>query len=258
MDRGDIITRIMALMDEFTPYDEGLLASELSKPISAYIDEILNDAATELLRTAPLYLLPQTVANYTISTTDGIATVLFDQETSDVYIRLAFLKFLEWKRPLFMTISMDNPVYVMQLNTYTRGGLTKPVAVEFIDQLTNRVKLDCYTVTSLYNYQEFDGQSPYEVDDIVITEGIVYKCILDNPLYEGECIAPPSVTFWEVYTPAPNIQVITMCEAETLPEKLIEPLCFLAAARTQLIFEAPKKAELFYSKYYEFVKSSIR
>lgn len=91
------------------------------------IAEFIREATMEILRTAPLHLLPKT--DFTTAKMkdlgDGTGTVTLPAD----FVRLASFRMKGWLRPVVSTITTDSPLYSRQLNPVTRGGMAKPVAV---------------------------------------------------------------------------------------------------------------------------------
>lgn len=95
------------------------------------IAEFLREATMEILRTAPLHLLPKT--DFTAATMkdlgDGTGTVSLPTD----FIRLASFRMSGWLRPVVSAITTDSPTYSRQLNPVTRGGIAKPVVAMLRD-----------------------------------------------------------------------------------------------------------------------------
>jgi hypothetical protein len=143
--RPDLISKVKIRMEELTPFDEGLVVSvdaKAVKPLEQYIEELLDEAARDLLLTAPLHILVATDLTATVTVTDGVGVMVLP----DDYLRLAYLQMNDWKRPVIVPISESHPDYILQLNAHTRGGFTKPVVVERHDE--SKKILECYTVTN--------------------------------------------------------------------------------------------------------------
>lgn len=212
MNRSDIIQKVMAFIDEYTPIDEGLInATEYSKPIHAYIDEILDDAVKELFNIMPSYLLPNsTITAQSVSTTDGVVSITLNNSDSNTFIKLATLKLPTWKRAVTTTISNLNPKYSLQKNEFTRGKDTKPVVA------------------------------------IVTNNGgnIIFECYSTN----------------NTYTSMTNIdcRIIKSMVAESLPERLIVPLCYICCELIYMAFEKPVLAKQVKEKFIEHVQLSMK
>jgi len=141
MTRDEIINRVKVEMDELTPFDGGLIVSagnEMSKPIDAYIEEILDDCAEDLILMAPIHLLSLKSFSGTISVAGGVASITIPSD----FLALGYIKFPEWERQVNTTIKETDPLYLRQMNQYTRAGISKPVVA------IRSGKLECYSITS--------------------------------------------------------------------------------------------------------------
>jgi hypothetical protein len=147
MDRKTIIQKVVIKLDEVAPFGEGLVVSATNidtKPIEKYVDEMLDESTNELLLTLPTHLLPNSKMTISdqITITDNIASIKLPAD----YLRLGYVNFPSWERPVKQTITESSPTYSLQKNEYTRGGLAKPVVVIKKDATLKKV-LECYTVT---------------------------------------------------------------------------------------------------------------
>lgn len=90
------------------------------------IAEFLREATMEMLRTAPLELLPLTdfSAGELADMGDGSGTVALPEG----FVRLASFRMRGWLRPVLRAIGAEGPLFARQLNPVTRGGIAKPVA----------------------------------------------------------------------------------------------------------------------------------
>lgn len=77
----------------------------------------------------------------TVIISDNVATVRLDSD----YLKLAYVKFPCWEKPVEETINQSHPKYKLQKNPFVRGGYSKPV-VAITRDYTNRKFLECYTV----------------------------------------------------------------------------------------------------------------
>lgn len=147
MTKAEIISSILKKLDELTPFDGALVISannDLSNPIKSYIEEFLPDACDRVLKAAPYKSLPlDAIPDSGIkANVNGVLPI----ELPDTFIRVGMVDFKSWERPVFNTITVDSPEYILQKNKYTRGGNSKPVVV--LLQKSNKKYLECYTVTA--------------------------------------------------------------------------------------------------------------
>lgn len=76
-----------------------------------------------------------------VNITNNVATVRLDSD----YLKLAYVNFPCWEKPVEETINQSHPKYKLQKNEFVRGGYSKPV-VAITRDYTNRKFLECYTV----------------------------------------------------------------------------------------------------------------
>lgn len=170
MTKIEIIDRVKVLMEEISPFDDGLqvLNSEV-QPIQSYIEKSIPSALDELLLFCPLHYttgvnLPS-MTRITSGTREiGIITV------PDDFIRIHTIKATKWERPVHRHISVENPEYTQQLNPYTRGGNAKPVVVK-------NQKLELYTLETGDTIETAKYVQRPDVEDIQ----------LNQQLYEPLC-----------------------------------------------------------------------
>lgn len=112
--------KILKRIDEATP--------QLSDgTISQYnIEDFIEDAAIQVLYTAPLCIVPVTDFRNAIIThnVDGSGSVTLPSG----FMRLVEFRLVGWERPVNATITVNSPLYQRQFNKVLRGGPAKPVA----------------------------------------------------------------------------------------------------------------------------------
>lgn len=106
-------------------------------PADELLEKLMDGSVENMLRNAPIHLLPPIKVN--------VASVSFVHEKDLAngtgyialpadFIRLSSFKMAAWQRPVVDVISMTNPLFDMQKNRATRGGVNKPVVViRYID-----------------------------------------------------------------------------------------------------------------------------
>jgi len=125
MTRSGIKDIIRSKMDELAPGDQ-----ISGSPINKHIDIELEEATNWLLMNAPLYLLPKEPYEPSVAQ----KKLIYDSGSKNAYIlvpsdflRLAYLKFQDWEKPVFNLITEEHPDYPIQLNPYTQAGKSKPI-----------------------------------------------------------------------------------------------------------------------------------
>lgn len=137
MDRTAIVDKVKVIMDELTPFDTGLVVSsgvDYENTVEKYIDELLNQSATQLLKEYPMHRLQKT------NIAQGDITIAADGKTTITlpanYLRLAYAVLSGWQRAVTETMTENHPQYPLQANPYTRGKMAKPVVIENIHEST--------------------------------------------------------------------------------------------------------------------------
>ena len=135
MTRDQYIAAVKAKLEEVSPFDDpatfvaaGDSAINTIKPIVSYIDAELDKAARHCLMVLPLVLLSKDIAASTTNATVGTDGVGYLGGVQ-TYWRLVRVKDNGgvWKRDVTAFISAADPLYLLQQNEYTRGGVAKPV-----------------------------------------------------------------------------------------------------------------------------------
>lgn len=100
-------------------------SSEVSEIAARFnIEEFLEEATVELLKTAPLSALRNitSITSAPVSLGDGSGYV----ELPSDFLRLAEFRMKGWRRSVFIPLLLNSKEYNRQFNPYTRGGIGKP------------------------------------------------------------------------------------------------------------------------------------
>jgi hypothetical protein len=144
MTRQEIINKVKVEMDELTPFEGGFIIPLVStknaesKPIDAYIQEILDSCAENVILAAPVHLAPLKQYSGVVTVQDNIAMIAVPSD----FLALGTVKLIEWERPVPASIPQTDPLYLRQRNKFTRAGVSRPVVA-----LLNGV-IECYSTTS--------------------------------------------------------------------------------------------------------------
>lgn len=125
-------------MEELTPDWDGAMEQVEGVSVSNYIDSVIDEQLRLLLMTAPIVLLPIEEVYSRYSPTrraDGSGRITLDTQV----LRPVSLQMTGWKMPVTRFIDESHPLYELQFNRYTRGGVAKPVAVYTHDGQGNKV-----------------------------------------------------------------------------------------------------------------------
>jgi len=146
MTREQIVDKVLAKLEEVSPFGEGLsVLNSNSNPTESYIRSEMQPACDELLQLCPLHLttpepIPLTGEGLDLFIPEVVKgrSVGYLELPPD-FLRLHTLKMDSWERPVHRPISIENPAYQDQFNTWARGGNAKPIVVK------NSNKLEIYT-----------------------------------------------------------------------------------------------------------------
>lgn len=149
MTRAELISLVQTKLDEKSPFDEprSLIAAagdssyDKVKPITMYIDDLLDEAANDCLRMLPLSLVgkdvqklsllgpnaPAADAAKQVVVTDGVGVLPLLDNGITHYIRLLRVRADGWKKEVTSFITSADSYYLVQQNPSTRGKLCKPV-----------------------------------------------------------------------------------------------------------------------------------
>lgn len=160
--RLTIINYVKAKLDELVPEGEGVLYNletepNISNPYDLLINAHLDEAAKNVLMTAPLHCLTPKKDTTSSGTADsGGAKTGYIALPAD-FLRLYSLKMTEWERPVTEAISITDPLYKLQKNAYVRGGVSKPVAAlaARIISTTPTNVIEYYSVSSAHTIEWF-------------------------------------------------------------------------------------------------------
>ena len=150
MTREQVIQKVLSKLDEVAPFDDSTIvtgADSLANPVRAIVLELMDECANQVLLDAPINSCPVTSFSSTITlditnaSVDGVLTI---QMAAD-FIKIATLDLSCWDRPISRTYPQDHPIYQLQRNKYTRGGLSKPVGI--LIKTPAGFNIECYTIT---------------------------------------------------------------------------------------------------------------
>lgn len=146
MTRAQIIQAVKVRLEELTPFSEGMVVltpGDDVKPVTSYIDSLLNESADEVKMLLPLHMLPPVAINAAVTiNSEGVGIL----ELPSDFLRLHSIKSPQWERDVTHAISTDHPLYALQRNKFTRGKTAKPVVV--INHTGAKRILELYSVSS--------------------------------------------------------------------------------------------------------------
>ncbi len=163
----EIRNLVITKLNEFSPFSDdsgeiilagGDTLPEI-KPVYHYVDNMLEEAANEVLLIAPLSKLNyEMYANYDtqhfLSEKIGSRSLyLVSIPISQSYLRLHTLQLEDWKTALHSTVRVGEPLEILQYNEFTCGTPQKPIALETscVLQLNNGNESEHYQVINAYS-----------------------------------------------------------------------------------------------------------
>lgn len=169
MERTQLINKVKTRIDEVCASGDIIspVGVENTKPYDSIIDELLNEAAIELLLKVPYYRLDVASANVVCSAIgpimtqseqaegDGVKTIAPMIKNAgrailpDDFLRLVSFKMSEWQQPVTELYFAHDEVAKRQANIYTRASVAKPVGV--LRKLADGYAIDYYSVTAQTN-----------------------------------------------------------------------------------------------------------
>lgn len=195
MTRAQYISAVKAKLEEISPFGEpaSFIAADDSekdviKPIQSYIESELERAARYCLLTLPLSLLALDVTK--LSTTASVD----DKGVGIVSNKSKYLRLVRvhddggvWKRDVTAFMASTNPLYLLQQNIFTRGGIAKPVVVYNPEEK----QIELYSFPKELRGEE-ESVTLYYIDADVVAEsvqsGISEYIILVCAMYVAEIL----------------------------------------------------------------------
>ena len=198
MTRPQYISAVKAKLEEISPFDpigehtEFIAADDseknVIKPIQSYIESELDRAARYCLLTLPLSLLALDVTK--LSTTASVD----DKGVGIVSNKSKYLRLVRvhddggvWKRDVTAFMASTNPLYLLQQNIFTRGGIAKPVVVYNPEEK----QIELYSFPKELRGEE-ENVTLYYIDADVVAEsvlsGISEYIILVCAMYVAEIL----------------------------------------------------------------------
>ena len=135
MTRDELTALVKVKLEEISPFEEPtsfIVAAgdpdyDKVKPILSYIEKTLDHAAVFCLTNLPTSLLAKDIEQINLSASVDNRGVGHAAHTE--YSRLVRLKAESWLRECTTFITTESPMYSLQQNWHTRGGIAKPVVV---------------------------------------------------------------------------------------------------------------------------------
>ena len=131
MTRSALIDAVRVRIDEVSSGGNALVdvGVEENNPTDTIIDGLLDEAALEVLQTAPALRLPVADGKTATVTADESDAVTGEIALPANFLRMVCLQMDDWKRPLYHIEPEGSLIASRQKNVYLRGSASKPVAV---------------------------------------------------------------------------------------------------------------------------------
>lgn len=134
-------------MEELTPEWTGTMEQTEGVSIDRYIDGVIEEQLRLLLMKAPAKLLSPVEMKSSVTPVvrnDGTGRIVLNATV----LRPILLKMKGWSIPVTRFIDENHPLYELQFNRYTRGGVSKPVAT-WIKGVGDECYIDYFSLSKL-------------------------------------------------------------------------------------------------------------
>ena len=171
MTREELIYKVRVKIEELSPYGDSSFVNTggLVKPITATIDDILDETCNEVLQQLPLYVIDSADFSNEPVTMTSERTGFVDLPND--FLRLHAFKMASWKREVSVPITKQNPLYALQHNPYTMGGVINPVCV--LNTYGGKKVLEYYSVPKHIEHEVVKAEYIKRFDQYNIQESIV-------------------------------------------------------------------------------------
>lgn len=167
MTRSALIAAVKIKIDELVPENELSIVSsgnEFINTINETIDSLINESAIEILKTAPIYYLPQKQFTGEVTVSNEVGRSIMPKD----FLRLAYAKFNVWGRIVFTPIEVGGKEWLIQQNEYSRAKYKKPVIAQ--GKKPAGIELEFYTIKEADRGSKDIVYIPYPVSGEAITE----------------------------------------------------------------------------------------
>lgn len=193
--RQQYIDAVKVKLEEISPFYEpenfiadGDDAASTTKPIISYIDQSLDEAAHNCLNSLPLTLLHADIERTTGTLYIDVNGVGFVRPLSTAR-RFVRLRQNLLKRDITAFISSEDPLYLLQQNEHTRGGIAKPVAVFSSDN--NGVYSGQMEIYSFPEAERNTNSEQYVLLSINVHKHPDDKSTVDPAFTDTDCVKSP-------------------------------------------------------------------
>lgn len=155
MKRCELINKVKIRIDEIYEDDGAVIdvRVENERPYDSIIDELLEEAALEVLLKAPFYRLDISEESGMVGVEDPDDKNIGTLELPYDFIRLVSFKMKDWQRPVTNFAFPGDNTANAQSNKHIRGGISRPVAI--LKKLSTGYVASYYSVKESHDVEEF-------------------------------------------------------------------------------------------------------
>ena len=131
MTRTELINAVRVRIDEVSSGAQPIVnvGVEENNPTDAMIDSLLDEAAVDVLLSAPAIRLPMADGSSSVITPESGDNTVGSIALPANFLRMVCLQMSDWKRPLYDIYVAGSLMANRQKNRYLRGSSSKPAAV---------------------------------------------------------------------------------------------------------------------------------
>lgn len=182
MERELLINKVKTRMDEVSASGDLIVEVDIenTKPYDSIIDDLLDEAAMEILLKAPIYRLNVTSGKESITpivdiNDEKIGSFALPED----FVRLVYFKMEKWLQPVVSFAFPGDEIAIRQANKHIRGYVAKPVGVLYSTNYGNTVHY--YSVPSkddhvLESFLYIKECGATEIEDAQMIDAMCWIC----------------------------------------------------------------------------------
>jgi hypothetical protein len=199
MTRPEVISAVMARLDELTPFEENDVALDVEasvKPIVQYVDDFLDEATDTVRLLCPeRRMTSKSFEEYwdgedgrdswddafEAQELGGSSIMYYQLKVPSDFLKIAEVRMDGWDRSCFSAVPSDGEAYRMLRNPYTTAGPAKPAVVvsggllEFYGLRGDDIAL---SVGRYIDNRHYDGGSDTMAQSELVDSAIIWRCAL--------------------------------------------------------------------------------
>lgn len=123
---NDVTSKVRIILNEAGEEESLHLLSEDTLKLAQYIESVIPDAINHVISVSPIQHINTTRGNnITTANGEGYSILVLPSD----FLRIAAIKFSNWKRAVSVVMPFNSEEYKIQHNTITRSGANKPSCV---------------------------------------------------------------------------------------------------------------------------------